>query len=66
MEALFLYALGPSVIWLVLKLMRIGRRESYLPKGPPTVPILGNLNIFPKAKAHFKYARCIVLAAQPR
>jgi hypothetical protein len=52
-----LYAAAASVIWLVTKLMRIGRRETYLPNGPPTVPVLGNLNIFPKFEAHIKCVR---------
>jgi hypothetical protein len=56
MDSSVFYALGPLAIWLVVKSMRIGRRESYLPNGPPTVPILGNLNIFPKVEAHLKYS----------
>ncbi|KAF8599139.1 cytochrome P450 [Ceratobasidium sp. AG-I] len=49
-----LYATSAFVILLISKLMRVGKRESYLPDGPPTVPLLGNLNIFPKSSAHFK------------
>ncbi|KAG8881954.1 hypothetical protein FRB98_004050 [Tulasnella sp. 332] len=41
--------------WLVFKLKDIAGRESYLPPGPPTVPLLGNLNIFPKEFAHYKF-----------
>ncbi|KAF8600199.1 cytochrome P450 [Ceratobasidium sp. AG-I] len=48
------YATGALAIWLVVKLMGTGKRESYLPNGPPTVPLLGNLNIFPKSEAHLK------------
>ncbi|EEB91900.1 hypothetical protein MPER_09668, partial [Moniliophthora perniciosa FA553] len=37
---------------LVIKLLKIGRREKFLPPGPPTVPILGNLHIFPFESPH--------------
>jgi hypothetical protein len=63
MDTLFHYALGALVIWLVFKSIRIGGRESYLPSGPPTVPILGNLNAFPKLKAYLKYVCCAALKA---
>jgi hypothetical protein len=55
MGVLLFCAFGGLVAWLVTKLMRIGRRDPCLPNGPPTVPLLGNLNIFPKADAHMKY-----------
>ncbi|KAL0567565.1 hypothetical protein V5O48_014425 [Marasmius crinis-equi] len=42
--------------WLLLKLLSIGRRESHLPPGPPTVPLLGNLNVFPTEYAHYNHA----------
>lgn len=54
MSGLLLYAAGALLVWLVVKLMRTGQRELYLPNGPPTIPLLGNLGIFPKAEAHFK------------
>lgn len=56
-----LYASSALFVWLVIKLMRVGKRESFLPKGPPTVPLLGNLNIFPKFEAHLKYALRITI-----
>jgi len=46
--------LGLALVWLVIKAMSIGKRETYLPPGPPTIPLLGNLHIFPKTEAHFK------------
>lgn len=55
MGGLLPYAIGALLLWLVTKLVRTGKRESYLPNGPPTVPLLGNLNIFPKVGAHFKF-----------
>ncbi|KAF8599111.1 cytochrome P450 [Ceratobasidium sp. AG-I] len=54
MGSLLLCAISVFLGWLVVKLMQTGRRESHLPKGPPTVPLLGNLNIFPKVEAHLK------------
>lgn len=43
------------VVWGVLKLKKIGSREPGLPPGPPTVPLLGNLHIFPTEYAHYKF-----------
>lgn len=56
MNDLLLYAIGALLVWLVVKLVRIGKRESYLPNDPPTFPLLGNLNIFPMADVHLRYA----------
>ncbi|ESK85920.1 cytochrome [Moniliophthora roreri MCA 2997] len=41
--------------WLIQKTLKTGRREKYLPGGPPTVPILGNLHIFPTEDPHLKF-----------
>ncbi|KAJ7657112.1 cytochrome P450 [Mycena rosella] len=38
-------------IWL----RKVGTREPGLPPGPPTVPLLGNLHIFPTEFAHYKF-----------
>ncbi|KAJ7610299.1 cytochrome P450 [Mycena polygramma] len=55
---------GPTVTALlcvaglaVYRILQIGSREKYLPPGPPTVPILGNINIFPKVLAYYQFAR---------
>ncbi|CAE6507806.1 unnamed protein product [Rhizoctonia solani] len=48
------YSACAIFVWMLLKVLRIGRREPFLPPGPAAVPILGNLNIFPKLEAHFK------------
>ncbi|KAL0574270.1 hypothetical protein V5O48_007678 [Marasmius crinis-equi] len=41
--------------WVVSKLLNIGRREGYLPPGPATVPILGNLHVFPTEYPQHKF-----------
>jgi len=33
--------------WLIFKLLRVGRRDPALPPGPPTVPVIGNVHLFP-------------------
>jgi hypothetical protein len=38
----------------VYRLSQIGKRESFLPPGPPTIPLFGNLHIFPTEFAHYK------------
>lgn len=42
-----------GLAYLAYQLKDVGRRETFLPPGPPTVPVLGNLNIFPKEYAHY-------------
>ncbi|KII89847.1 hypothetical protein PLICRDRAFT_40022 [Plicaturopsis crispa FD-325 SS-3] len=44
-----------AVAFLVFKILRAGRRESFLPPGPPTVPLLGNLHVLPTTFAHYKF-----------
>ncbi|KAK7052071.1 putative cytochrome P450 [Favolaschia claudopus] len=39
-------------VWL----RKVGSRESGLPPGPPTMPLLGNLHIFPTEFAHYKFS----------
>ncbi|KAF9267727.1 cytochrome P450 [Marasmius fiardii PR-910] len=43
------------LIWLISKILKIGSREPYLPPGPPTSRILGNLGVFPTLWPWFKY-----------
>lgn len=42
------------LVYAIYRLARIGKREGYLPPGPPTVPILGNAHIFPKTWAYLQ------------
>jgi cytochrome P450 len=35
----------------------IARREHTLPPGPPTVPILGNLHLFPRSELHIQFQK---------
>jgi hypothetical protein len=47
--ALALLALGGVVL-----LRKVGTRENGLPRGPPTIPLLGNLHMFPTEFAHYR------------
>lgn len=51
------YLASAFCIWVIIKAIRTGRREPNLPTGPPTVPLLGNLNIFPKEDAYLKFTK---------
>ncbi|KAK7052033.1 putative cytochrome P450 [Favolaschia claudopus] len=44
-----------GLVYIFMWLLRGGSREPGLPPGPPTLPLLGNLHIFPKKFAHFKW-----------
>ncbi|KAJ7444582.1 cytochrome P450 [Mycena galericulata] len=48
-------ALINIVLCAAFLLRKVGAREEGLPPGPPTVPILGNLHIFPNEHPHFKF-----------
>lgn len=41
--------------WKLVFALLDGRRSTDLPPGPPTVPILGNLLIFPKKWPHYQF-----------
>ncbi|KAJ7235219.1 cytochrome P450 [Mycena rebaudengoi] len=40
---------------IICHFRKVGTRELGLPPGPPTVPLLGNLHIFPTEFAHYKF-----------
>ncbi|KAG8915768.1 hypothetical protein FRC02_004369 [Tulasnella sp. 418] len=48
-------SLSAALIYAVSRLSKIGSRDSHLPPGPPTLPLLGNLTILPLKDAHFKF-----------
>uniref|UniRef100_A0A0W0F4D7 Putative cytochrome P450 n=1 Tax=Moniliophthora roreri TaxID=221103 RepID=A0A0W0F4D7_MONRR len=54
----FNFALSTTALLLLallaIKLLKIGQREEFLPPGPPTVPVLGNLHVFPLESPHLK------------
>ena len=50
---------GVVILWAIFKLLRWGRRESFLPPGPPTLPILGNILDFPTVYPWLKSVRLI-------
>ncbi|KAJ7767964.1 cytochrome P450 [Mycena maculata] len=51
----FLLALALGALCAALFLRTVGAREKGLPPGPPTIPLLGNLHIFPTEFAHYKF-----------
>jgi hypothetical protein len=53
-----LYVLVVALAALAVRqLSRIGRRPSGYPPGPPTLPLLGNLHLMPKEKAHLQFQK---------
>jgi hypothetical protein len=56
--SLLLYVLAVALIALaVCRLSKIGRRPAGYPPGPPTLPLLGNLHLMPKEKAHLQFQK---------
>ncbi|OHF02015.1 cytochrome P450 2D18 [Colletotrichum orchidophilum] len=50
-----------SLIWIIpavllsYKILTFGRREKYLPPGPPTLPVLGNAHLIPSRGLYAKF-----------
>ncbi|KAJ7112781.1 cytochrome P450 [Mycena crocata] len=47
-------AVALIVLWILFQVLNMAKREENLPPGPPTVPILGNLHIFPTQFPQYK------------
>ncbi|KAH9862697.1 hypothetical protein J1614_010790 [Plenodomus biglobosus] len=45
------------VAFSAYRLSRIGRRPAGYPPGPPTLPLIGNLHLMPKEKAHLQFQK---------
>jgi hypothetical protein len=53
-----IYAALATVLALVLhQLSKIGRRPANYPLGLPTLPLIGNLHLMPKAKGHLQFQK---------
>ena len=61
MSLLLLSILAIFLGWVVNRLRKLGSREHGLPPGPPTLPVIGNLHLFPTSRAHLKYTTLIHL-----
>ncbi|KAJ7578559.1 cytochrome P450 [Mycena floridula] len=46
---------GLLLVWLLIRLAKVGKRAKTLPPGPPTIPLLGNALIYPKENAHHRF-----------
>ncbi|KAF7377424.1 Cytochrome P450 [Mycena sanguinolenta] len=44
-----------GLLCIFVYLRKVGSREAGLPPGPPTIPLLGNLHVFPAESAHYKF-----------
>lgn len=44
-----------TLLWVTYRLLQVGRRPKGLPPGPPTLPILGNIQLMPKENPHLQF-----------
>ncbi|ETN44005.1 uncharacterized protein HMPREF1541_10870 [Cyphellophora europaea CBS 101466] len=56
-RSVLVVALAITVLLGLRRLLRIGKRASGLPPGPPTIPILGNLHLVPARDAHLQFQK---------
>ena len=52
------------LVYVLMKLKNIGKREDGLPPGPPTIPLLGYAHLMPHKNVHEKYATLLFNAFQ--
>ncbi|KAF2026772.1 cytochrome P450 [Setomelanomma holmii] len=53
-----LYTLLAALVALLgYRLRNVGRRPADCPPGPPTLPLIGNLHLMPKEKAHLQFQK---------
>ena len=55
MTSVLILAGSSFAVYAIALCLKIGRRDSALPPGPPTVPLLGNLHMLPSDYMYLKY-----------
>ncbi|KAK7051623.1 hypothetical protein VNI00_004602 [Paramarasmius palmivorus] len=44
-----------SLLFALIRYLKLGQRESHLPPGPRTLPFLGNIHVLPTKYPHYKF-----------